>query len=83
MRDIRIDLDLEKMISIDIKEDEDLIYALVKKAIDSFDPYFVQPDSADEYDGESRRIAGKIQLGMSSQEIAEIMKKEFKFSFSA
>lgn len=62
---------------------ENLIFNYVKKAIDSFDPYFVHPDSYDEYDGESRRIAGKIKKGMSADEIAEIMKKEFNWSFSA
>lgn len=62
---------------------ENLIFNHVKKAIDSFDPYFVHPDSYDEYDGESRRIAGKIKKGMSADEIAEIMKEEFNRSFSA
>lgn len=72
---------LEKM---DIEEIKDpLLFTLVKKAIDAFDPYFVHPDSFDEYDGESRRIASKIEIGMSTIQIAEIMKKEFNYSFSA
>ena len=123
MRDIRVVLELEKVIPLSVKEGEDpelkaskiidkmiekdkkndsylssfeiykrefewieeesLIFILVKKAIDSFDPYFVHPDSYDEYDGESGRIAEKIKKGMSINQIAEIMKEEFIFSFSA
>lgn len=60
----------------------DLMFALVKKAIDAYDPYFVHPDSYDEYDGESSRIAEKIIKGMSVDEIAEIMKEEFNWSFT-
>lgn len=63
-------------------EEGNLMFTLVKKAIDSYDPYFVHPDSYDEYDGESRNIAEKIIIGMSIDEIAEIMKEEFNFSFS-
>ncbi len=122
MRDIRVVLELEKVIPLNIKEGEDpelkasrmiyemiemdkkndsylstfeidesdfewieegLIFTLVKKAIDSFDPYFVHPDSYDEYDGESQRIAEKIKIGMSIDQISEIMKEEFNWSFSA
>lgn len=64
-------------------DEESLMFTIVKKAIDSFDPYFVHPDSYDEYDGESGRIAEKIKKGMSIDEIAEIMKEEFNWSFSA
>ena len=60
-----------------------LIFTIVKKAIDSFDPYVVHPDSYDEYDGESRRISEKIRRGMSIEEIAQIMIEEFNWSFSA
>ena len=121
MRDIRVVLELEKVIPLSVKEAEDpelkaskiidkmiekdkkndsylssfeiykrefewieeesLIFTLVKKAIDSFDPYFVHPDSYDEYDGESGRIAEKIKKGMSINQIAEIMKEEFIFLF--
>lgn len=63
-------------------EEEELVFQLVKKAIDSFDPYFVHPDSYDEYDGESQRIGEIIERGMSINEIAEIMKEEFNWSFS-
>lgn len=122
MRNVRVVLELEKVIPLYVKEGEDpelkvgkivdemiekdkknhsylssfeiyekqfewivepLIFSLVKKAIDSFDPYFVHPDSYDEYDGESRRIAEKIKIGMVENEIAEIMKEEFNWSFSA
>ncbi|MGO1369313.1 MAG: hypothetical protein ACTHVE_04740 [Senegalia sp. (in: firmicutes)] len=122
MRDLRVILELEKVIPITIKEgvdpeleaskmidemigmdkkndsylstfevdeynieyiEEDLTFTLVKKAIDSFDPYFVLPDVPNEYDPESRRIAEKIKARMSVNEIAEIMKEEFNFSFSA
>lgn len=40
-------------------------------------------DSYDEYDGESKNIAGKIKKEMPLDEIAEIMKEEFNWSFSA
>lgn len=123
MEDVKVFLELEKVISIDVKESEnpetkisesinemieldkkrntflstfkiyesefEIIeegennFTFVKKAIDSFDPYFVHPDSYDEYDGESKRIAGKIKKEMSIDEIAEIMKEEFNWSFSA
>lgn len=64
-------------------DQEDKMFILVKKAIDSFDPYFVPPDSYDEYDGESKRISEKIEEEMTMEEIAEIMKDEFNWSFSA
>lgn len=62
---------------------EKKMFTFVKKAIDSFDPYFVHPDSLDEYDGESRRIAEKITKQMSIDDISEMMKEEFNRSFSA
>lgn len=64
-------------------DQENKIFGLVKKVIDSFDPYFVHPDSYDEYDGESKRISEKIKEEMTMEEIAEIMKDEFNRSFSA
>lgn len=60
--------------------------AIVKKVIDKFDPYVIMPGEdgpEDEYDGESRRIAEKIELGMSEKEIAKIIEKEFIYSFNA
>lgn len=64
-----------------INEDS-LIFTLVKKAIDALDLYCVHPDSYNEYDGESERIAKKIKVGMSIDEIAQIMQEEFNWSFS-
>lgn len=60
--------------------------AIVKKVIDNFDPFIVMPGEdgpEDEYDGESRRITEKIEAGMSEKEIAEIIEKEFIYSFGA
>jgi|SRR5690625_2694934 len=57
----------------------------VKEAIDSFDPYVLIPGvdaPADEYDGESRRIAEKIKPNMSMEEIAGIIAEEFTRSFN-
>lgn len=64
-------------------DQEDKLFSLVKKVIDSLDPYFVHPDSYDEYDGESRRISEKIKEEITMEEIAGIMKEEFNWSFSA
>lgn len=66
---------------IEVLEDP-LIFRLVKKLIDSFDPYFVHPDSYYEYDGESMRISKRIKEGMGIDEIADLMKDEFNWSFS-
>lgn len=62
--------------------EKDLKFTLVKKALDAFDPYVVHPDSPDEYDGESKSIAKKINAQMSLDEIAEIIIDEFHHSFS-
>jgi len=59
--------------------------AKVKMAIDAFDPYAIFPGDDgpyDEYDGESSRIAEEIQQGMSKEEIADIIAKEFTKSFN-
>lgn len=64
-------------------EEDFMVFNLVKKAIDALDPYCVHPDSWDEYDGESRRIAEQLREGMSIDEIAQVMKEEFNWAFSA
>ena len=59
--------------------------AKVKMAIDGFDPYVLCPGvdaPYDEYDGESSRIAEKIEHDMSKKEIADIIAKEFTRSFN-
>lgn len=61
------------------------IEAVVKSAIDKFDPYFLRPGQdapADEYDGESKRIAEKLYLGVSKERIEEIIAEEFTRSFN-
>lgn len=61
------------------------IEAQVKLAIDKFDPICLHPGDfapADEYDGESRRIAAKLYVGMSKEEIAEIIAHEFTTAFA-
>lgn len=68
----------------DVDVDEMTIEAQVKKAIDIFDPYVLCPGEdapADEYDGESKRIAKKINPKMSKDEIEEVIAKEFTRSF--
>ena len=59
--------------------------AKVKIAIDGFDPYVILPGvcgPSDEYDGESRRISEKIKPDMSKEKIADIIAKEFTWSFN-
>ena len=66
------------------KIDKKDIEAKVKSAIDRFDPFVFCPGQdapADEYDGESKRIAEKLYFGMSKQRIAEIIAEEFTRSF--
>lgn len=58
----------------------------VKKAIDAFDPFSLMPgheDGApdDEYDPLSGRIANQIEGDMLAEEIAELIRDEFYFSF--
>ena len=124
MRDIRVVLELEKVIPLSVKEGEDpelkaskiidkmiekdkkndsylssfeiykrefewieeesLIFTLVKKAIDSFDPYFVFFRCGIRWIWwRIKKDSRKIENGMSINQIAEIMKEEFIFSFSA
>jgi hypothetical protein len=56
----------------------------VKAVIDDLDPEYLLADLApdDEYDGESEHIANAITAEMTPQQIAEIMAKEFSWSFS-
>lgn len=58
----------------------------VKKAIDAFDPFVLMPgheDGApdDEYDPLSRRITDEIEVDMFVEEIAEVIRDEFFYSF--
>lgn len=62
------------------------VEGIVKKVIDEFDPYAFMPrfdGPYDEYDLESNCIAGKIEYGMSVDEIAEIVEDVFVFYFNA
>ena len=63
-------------------DQDDRMFSLVKIAIDKFDPFLLFPDAPeDEYDGESRNISERISKGMTEEEIADIIAKEFSFSF--
>lgn len=58
------------------------MFKIVKKAIDEFNPYGLLPDAPDdEFDGESRQIAGKINVNSTVEEIAEIISKVFSKAF--
>lgn len=62
------------------------VEGIVKKVIDEFDPYAFMPrfdGPYDEYDPESNCIAGKIEHGMSVDEIAEIIEEVFIFFFDS
>lgn len=122
---LRISINLEKFITVDLKEgespadildrasrnfhenniDDELYEKLlnsselgfiyvesltlkkqVKKAIDAFDPFCLMPgheDGApdDEYNPLSRRIADEITGNMFVEEIAEVIRDEFYYSF--
>lgn len=64
---------------------KETIEARVKLAIDKFDPMCLHPGDlapADEYDGESRRIATKLYVGISEEQIAGIIAHEFTKAFA-
>jgi hypothetical protein len=64
---------------------KETIEAQVKLAIDKFDPMSLHPGDfapADEYDGESRHIATKLYVGISKEQIADIIAHEFTTAFA-
>jgi hypothetical protein len=59
------------------------MFKIVKKAIDEFNPYGLLPEAPnDEFDSESREIAGKINVNSTVEEIAKIISKVFSRAFN-
>lgn len=60
------------------------MFDIVKKAIDEFNPYGLLPEApSDEYDIESREIAGQISENNTIEEIAEIIAIVLSKAFDA
>jgi hypothetical protein len=60
------------------------MFDIVKKAIDEFNPYGLLPEApSDEYDIESREIAGQINDNNTVEEIAEIISIVLSKAFDA
>lgn len=58
------------------------MFNIVKKAIDEFNPMGLLPEAPnDEFDSESRKIAGQINVISTVEEIAEIIAKVFSKAF--
>jgi len=58
------------------------MFKIVKNAIDEFNPYGLLPGAPDdEFDGESREIAGRINVNSTVEEITEIISKVFLKAF--
>lgn len=58
------------------------MFEIVKKAIDEFNPFDLLPEAPnDEFDSESRKIAGKININSTVEEIAWIISDVFSKSF--
>ena len=58
------------------------MFKSVKKAIDEFNPYSLLPEPPnDEFDNESRKIAGRINVNSTIEEIADIISKVFSRTF--
>lgn len=58
------------------------MFNIVKKAIDEFNPYGLLPEAQnDEFDSESRKIAGQINHNNTVEEIAEIITKVLSKAF--
>lgn len=58
------------------------MFKSVKKAIDEFNPYSLLPETPnDEFDNESRKIAGRINVNSTIEEIADIISKVFSRTF--
>ena len=58
------------------------MFQIVKKAIDEMNPYKLLPDAPEnEFDPESREIAGKISMDLSKTEISEIIASVFYRAF--
>ena len=63
------------------KEYRDLFTA-IKDAVDEWNPYSLLPDApADEFDGESRMILGRINKNSTAEEIAVIVSDVFSKQF--
>lgn len=58
------------------------MFEIVKKAIDEFNPFALLPDAPnDEFDRETREIAGQITYNSTVEEIAGIIAKMFLEAF--
>lgn len=58
------------------------MFEIVKKAIDEFNPYNLLPEAPnDEFDRESREIAGEINVNSTVEEIAKVISKVFSKAF--
>ena len=59
------------------------MFEIVKKAIDEFNPYGLLPEApSNEFDSESRKIAGQINVNSTVEEIAEIIASVFSKAFN-
>ena len=69
-----------------MQHSKEVIESHVKVAIDKFDPYVLLPGQdapLNEYDGESRRLAEKLYVGISKEKVEEIIAEEFTRSFGS
>lgn len=58
------------------------MFNIVKKAIDEFNPLGLLPDApSNEFDIESRKIAGQLNVDNTPEEIAEIISEVLSRSF--
>ena len=64
--------------------DLNTVFPIVKKHIDELDYYGLLAGGApsDEFDGESKEISAKINVGQSALDIAEIIAEVFNSQFS-
>jgi hypothetical protein len=66
-----------------LKEDYNIRFSIVKKAIDDFDPMNLLPHApSDEYDMESAKILTQISTNSTIEDITTIIMNVFSKSFS-
>ncbi len=66
-------LEVEDFLPHDVK-----MFEIIKKAIDEFNLYgFLSAAPSDEFDSESREIAGRITVNSTVEEIAQVIRDVF------
>ena len=66
-----------------LKDDYNLSFSIIKRAIDEFDPMNLLPHApSDEYDMESTKILAQISVNSTIEEITKVIMNVFSKSFN-